>query len=402
MRQDEAKHLNRVEWRVLRSIFANRKATRAVIARESQLSLVKTSAVLGSLEEKRCIRQKGKIQSGGGRPSRIYTLNPELFSSVGISVKPDTLRLVALDSAKEVLDEQKCDLELSADPTRHVQDIVGQLSAALDDFLRTRFSARERPVAAGIALPGLVDPHQNVWLHGMQMTGIDHINIGQELRDRFQIPIYIDDIARAITCLEQLLGQGHGIENFVLLYLDVGMGAGIVIDNRLYRGYHGLAGEIGHIVPANNSYRCSCNNVGCLETVLSIPGIQRLFRDRLDAGVRSILQTCRSGDGWHLTPEQILAAARQGDRFARTTLYEIGAFLGAACSIVIKLYNPQRIIIGGRVASFRDYLLESMNQAIRQQVLHEMLESFEVSFSEYAPHQEAYGAALLAMDHYLK
>jgi len=174
-----------------------------------------------------------------------------------------------------------------------------------------------------------------------------------------------------------------------------------VIDRKLYRGFHGLAGEIGHIQHPDINYRCHCNNIGCLETMVSAPGILHAFRDRLEAGVISSLQGLRLEGRDSLSLEKILAAARQGDRLAQSTLAEIGGFLGNACATLIKLYNPQRLIISGYGSIFRDYFNDPVHQAITQYVLPDMLVDYKTVFTDYESHHEAFGVALLAMNHFL-
>ena len=256
-------------------------------------------------------------------------------------------------------------------------------------------------VSVGIALPGMVDSRRGVWLLGLQVTGITHIDIARMFQERLQVPVYVEDASRALTVLEMYRHGDAKIKNFVLAYIGLGLGTGIVINGRIYRGHHGLAGEIGHVEHVNNSYRCSCNSVGCLETVASTAGILRVFRDRLKEGVRSSLQKSAGEPDSQLNLEQILDAADAGDRVAQSTLTEIGVFVGDACAILIKLYNPKRLIISGPGSIFKDYFREPVQQVIQQRVLPEMLQDFQTVFAEYQPNQEAWGAALLAMKCYL-
>jgi predicted NBD/HSP70 family sugar kinase len=152
---------------------------------------------------------------------------------------------------------------------------------------------------------------------------------------------------------------------------------------------------------ADNTYRCICNNVGCLETVVSTEGILRVFRDRLKEGVRSSLQKTMTRADMSLSLDEILAAAEEGDRVTQSTLGEIGVFLGDACATLIKLFNPQALIISGPGSIFKEYFRGPVEQVIRQRVLPEMLEDYQTVFADYRKNHEAWGAALLAMKCYL-
>ena len=386
------------EAQVLHSIFTNKSATRTAIAQDTNLSLVKISSLLNGLENRKYIIRKGKPESKGGRPSSIYQIVSDLGCSIGISLKVDILRIVASDCAKRLYFERTVNLDLPQAPETHREYIEEQISSVIQQALFHEL--RDHNVlSVGLALPGMVDTEQNLWLQSLQMTGINRMDMADILQSKLDSPVYVEDVARVLTFMEMICGQGQGIDNFVLLYSDFGLGAGIVLNRRLYRGYHGLAGEIGHIVHANNSYRCSCNNVGCLETVVSAPGILRIFRERLQEGVHSSLQ--QSHVEGEMDLDSILKAAQAGDRFAQTTLYEVGQFLGDACAILIKLFNPQRIIICGGVTIFQPYFEEPIRQILQQRVLGEMLEDFELRYSDYQPYHEAYGAALVALDRFL-
>ncbi len=392
--------LKKSELRVVRSILNLTNATRQGLARDTGLSLVKVSSLLAGLESAGHVVKQGKTASRGGRPSFIYRVNPRLGYSIGACVSPTEVRVVVADCSQGLIHEEVAPLALEADPRAHIRSVQQKLSRQVERVRSQVVPDPERVVAVGVALPGMVDTGSGVWLQGLQLTGVTHAQFARELERRLGLPVYIEDVARALAFLEKVRGIGQGTENFVLVYLGLGMGAGIVIGNRLYRGHHGIAGEIGHIVHANNDYRCSCNSVGCLETVVSAPGIIRVFRERLQAGVLSTLQRFQVEEQ-PLSLEDVLEAARGGDRLAQTTLFEIGQFLGDACAILIKLFNPQKLIVSGEASILKEFFAEPVQQVLQQRVLQEMLQDFQLLFADYLPSHEATGAALVALDHYL-
>lgn len=389
--------LSRSELRVLHAIFTAGQATRARISRRTRLSLVKVSSTLGKLEQEGRILRQGKTRSAGGRPSRLYRLDPRSGCTLGVSVGLDRFQVVAMDCAKRVFLRREVPLELAAEPSTHERAVIDRLSEVLDGIRRQELPEAGPLFALGAALPGMIDTRAGTWLLGLWLSGIAHVPVRRLLEERLQLPVFVEDICRSAACYQMHLGAGRGARNFVLLYLGTGVGSGVVIDRRLYRGFHGLAGEIGHIEHADNAYRCSCSNVGCLETVISPSGILRVFRDRLAEGVNSILQR----EAGELDLPQILAAAAQEDRFTRATLREVGGFVGEACAILIKMFNPQRLIVSGRGALLREFLAAPVDEVVRRRVLPEMLADYRTVFADYDPFQEAHGAALAAMNHYL-
>lgn len=394
------KQLSRDEIRAARAIFSLQHPTRSSIARQTRLSLVKISSILGELEKKEYIEKVGKTKTTGGRPAYIFQLKPTIGVSIGVSIAPDCFEILGIDGSKSVGIEERHPLALPADPEKHVDSIVEQVASVLKKKI-ARQPDGQPVVSIGIALPGMVDSRRGIWLLGLQVTGITHINLAGMFEEQLQVPVYIEDVSRTLTVLEMYRNRGKRIRDFVLVYIGLGLGTGIVINGRIYRGFHGLAGEIGHIEHADNTYRCSCNSVGCLETVVSTAGILRVFQDRLKEGVRSSLQKTTIENGPGLSLEEILAAADGGDRVAQSTLGEIGVFLGDACATLIKLFNPQALIISGPGSIFKEYFRDPLQQVIQQRVLPEMLEDYQTVFADYRANHEARGAALLAMKCYL-
>jgi len=387
------------DMRVLRGIYALGTPTRAGLARRCGMSTVLVSSILKNLLSQGIIVRQGKTQTTGGRPSAIYRLRPDLELSVGIGLKTDRFVVLFLDTTGAVVYRTVRMLELSADPEEHTANIIDQVSAELDTvFANTPFNDA-RIAAVGITVPGMVDTRRGVWLHGLQLTGIERIPMKQILQERIGRPVLVEDWSRSVAFYEHRRGSAAKLRDFVLLYLGTGVGSGIVTDGRLYRGNNGLAGEVGHLRVEENGRRCVCGNVGCLETIVSTSAILGRFRVRLSEGVFSSLQQ-HQGDGYRgLTLEALLQAAQAGDRLTLTTLNEIGVLLGEACAKVVKLICPERIVVSGPVSILGDYLKDAIDSVLHRQVLPEMLSSEAVEFAQYGPEDEAKGAGLLAMDY---
>jgi predicted NBD/HSP70 family sugar kinase len=388
--------LRKNEIKVLHSIFSLGQSTRQRIARRTRLSLVKVSSILSLLQKGGFILKASSANTRSGRPSHLFRLKPKLGCALGLAVGLDRFNVIAMDAGKDITFRRELPLSLSADLSANAQAIIDQLSQELLRVVEKDLKGSGPILTLGVALPGLVDPRTGTWLLGLWLPGIANVSVAGLLAERLGIPVFVEDIARSVAFYELHRGSGRRVRSFVLIYLGSGVGSGIVINRRIYRGLHGLAGEIGHIEHADNAYRCSCNNVGCLETVISTVGMQRMFKDRLAQGVISSLQA----DASALDLERILLAAREGDRFTKSTLREIGHFLGDACAILIKMFNPERVIISGRGSMFRDFLKDSVEEVIHHGVIPEMLAGYRTVFAEYDPFQEAHGAALVAANHY--
>ncbi len=167
-----------------------------------------------------------------------------------------------------------------------------------------------------------------------------------------------------------------------------------MIGQEPYHGSHGMAGEVGHLVVEEEGARCTCGNIGCLETVVSSSSILQRFRRRLSEGVISSLQNHRDDNG--LTLEVIRDAAAAGDRLATSTLFELGTLLGDAVSKIIKLYNPRTLLIGGPVGVLGEHLREPMWIKVRQKVIPEMLVDLTVEIAPRTARRRGRGGRRLA------
>ena len=393
-------NLDRDRQKVLHSIFTQNVPTRSSIAQSVGLSLIKISSILSVLEKNGSIIKKGKTTTKSGRPSFIYSLTSDFGYSVGVSLAPGSFRIVIVNSAKELLYDKVFKLKIPNHPDKQIEAILESITEKLKSSINGQLGNKQ-PLAIGFALPGMVDVERGVWLRGLQLSGISNVPVKDVFTDRFKLPVFVDDISRSITYREMYVGSGIDISDFILLYVGIGLGAGVVIDGKVFHGFHGLGGEIGHIQHINNKYRCSCGSIGCLETVVSEPGILHVFRERLHEGVVSYLQKYTYGSVEALTLDNILTAAENNDHLAVTALREIGEFLGDTCAILIKLFDPEKIIVSGYGARFKNYFREPVNRVITQRVLPEMLKNFKLNFSDYEHNQEAIGAAFFALKNIL-
>ena len=388
-------YINKNEALVLHAISVLDEATRRSISESTSLSLVSVSAALSSLEEAKCIRYNSRSKEGGGRPTHFYSFAPEMASFLGISINPDSFRAVVIGADGSLMRDELFPLVLSADSSAHIDEIVNQVS---DQVRIITDNGSLRYLGVGITLPGVTDSQKGVWVEGFQVTGISHINIREMFQRRINLPVCIEDPARAAAFYELRHGAAVGVENFVLLFLGYGVGAGIVFNSTIFHGAEGLAGEVGHLVVDPNGYRCSCGDVGCFETVASTKGIERIVMDRLNEGVVSTLRDRPDLPPKNVSLEDVNRAAKSGDRLALSVLNEVGRHIGNACAMMVKLLNPSLVIISGEVAELREFMEHQINSTIIEHVMPSMIEKCRVEFARYELHDEAYGVALMAIE----
>jgi predicted NBD/HSP70 family sugar kinase len=388
------------EKNVVQAVFGSPKPTRRTIAEYSGISLVVATSAIKSLTNKGLLSRTPLPQNRSGRPEFMYHLTNEFMVTVGISVTTDSFHLVGMGLNKDLVLDRQEHLEIDTDSGSQ-SAFLDRLSERVRQILADTPQLEGKLVSIGITLPGLINSTEGIWLNGLQIPGIHQFDLGAYMQRQFVIPYVIEDVSRALTFYEKTVGLGVGVDHFVLLSLGLGTGSGVVINHELYQGFNGLAGEIGHTVVQPDGYRDVTGMVGTLETLASVSGVLRVFRDRLADGVASSLKNL-AGNGYaDLTLRAIYEAACNGDRLTKGILFEIGGYIGEACTKVIKILNPRKLIISGPVSLLKEFMNDAIRQTIEHKVLPEMLSGFSLEYAAYEPNQEAVGMALLAMQRYL-
>ncbi len=186
------------DHRVLRAIYSLASPTRAEIARHASLSIVSVTSLLNRLIADGHVRLGGKTGSKGGRPSTLYSLSPEFGCSVGIALESTRYHLIVRDTGGATLQDRELSLSLSSRPEDHLVELTRQLVA---EFRRLRSAALKgrRVLAVGIAPSGMVDTERGIWLHGLQLSGIEKVDLRGLLEKSFRVPVVVEDPARSLA-----------------------------------------------------------------------------------------------------------------------------------------------------------------------------------------------------------
>lgn len=215
----------------------------------------------------------------------------------------------------------------------------------------------------GIGVAGLIDRITDTVIVSPNLPAIEKTNIVKTLKNKFKIPVFIENDANVAALGEKWIGAGKEFENFVLLTLGTGIGSGIIYAGKLMN----VAAEIGHMSIIANGERCACGNNGCLETYASARAIIANTIRMLESGSESMLKAYYNGNIYKLTPEDIYKAAMDGDKLSRETLREAGRELGVGIANVINILSPEAVILsGGLKGAWNIYIQEAIKEAARR------------------------------------
>lgn len=250
-------------------------------------------------------------------------------------------------------------------PGTGVIDAITELVARLQD--EATAAGHGPVVGVGVGLPGLVAP-DGVLLGAPHLPDLVGLPLRSTLATTIGLPVTLDNDANCAAWAEVVCGVGRGTSEVLVVTLGTGIGGGLVIDGTLRHGAHGAAGEPGHMVIDPNGPPCPCGRRGCWERYASGSGLGLLGQVAAAAGEAPAL-LARAGSADAVRGEDVVAAAREGDRGARAVIESFADWLGMGLANLVTLLDPELVVVGGGLADVADLFVDRARQAMVAQAL---------------------------------
>jgi glucokinase len=249
------------------------------------------------------------------------------------------------------------------------------------------------PVSAiGLGSPGPLDPHTGYLLAPPNNPEWHNFPLAPNVEKHFGVKTYLDNDANLAALGEYRFGAGKGHHDVLYFTVSTGIGAGVIIDDRLLQGYHGLAAELGHVIVDPDGPPCSCGFNGHLEAFSSGPAIVKYVLGELEAGARSSLTRTKS-----LNARDVAEAANNGDELAIKAYRRAGEYLGIGVASFLHAFDPSIVIFGGGVSQVGSLLFDPFNESLKQRVFHpRYLEGLVITRAELGDDAGLLGARALA------
>lgn len=360
----------------------------AEMSRELGTSIPTITKLVGELIEDGFIEETGKQDTNGGRRPSIYGLNPSAGYFVGVDIRRHFIN-IAITNFKGQVIAYKEDIAFSLESSEaSFKSVCTIIRRHLDKMKIDAKMVR----AYGFNLTGRVNSASGYSFS--YFIGEDR-PISSILEDELNAPVFIENDSRAMTYGEYISGVCYNEKNVLFLNVSWGLGMGMIVDGNLSHGKSGFSGEIGHFPMLNNNQICQCGKVGCLETGASGSALHRTFLEKLNQGQSSLLSD-KFNKGEEITLDDILGAILEEDVLAIETVEEIGNILGRAIAGLINIFNPELVVIGGRLAVAKDYLSHPIRSAIRKHSLNLVNKDTTLKFSKLGNKGGAIGACMLS------
>ncbi len=246
-------------------------------------------------------------------------------------------------------------------------------------------------IGLGVTIPTPLAGEKLDHLTAIYMPLWQNVDLMARIRQGLDVPIYLDNDANAGAIAEKWWGNGRTHANLAYIKLGTGVGSGLIVNNEIYRGDGGTAGEIGHTTIDPTGPTCRCGNQGCMESFVGSPALINEVRQRFSQARPSWAST------QVLTLEAIINAALAGDPIARTVIDTAGSFLGIAIANLVNLFNPGLIVLGGELVAAGDLLLNPVRTVVNRRAMPKAAREVMITTSSLGNDAVAIGAATLAM-----
>ena len=362
--------------------------SRTELARRSKLTKPTVSTIIEELIRDGIVHEVGlgESLSGGGRPARLLEFNDASAAFLGIHFAVGST-VVALADARGVIRQVRTRPMSKESPGKAIK----ALRPLLTEVLQAAKISRSRLEAACAVLPGLVDQESGICTLAPNLGWRD-FPLRDALAEELRVPVSVNNITQASAVAEGRVGVARGMRSYVWLYVGSGVGAGIVLDGRLFFGQRGFSGEIGHCPVMADGPVCGCGRRGCLETVTSTMALDRMVKQALSSKTRTTLSKLPGP----LDVATVSGAAHAGDAVAMRILSEIGEHLGRGISYLLNILSPEMIVLGGEMAGAGETLLREVRGSVARHAL--LPHGVAIVPSTLGDTAELTGAVLLALE----
>jgi glucokinase len=265
---------------------------------------------------------------------------------VGIDLGGTNVRLAVVNSQGEILSRQEWTTASMGDQAALVSTLAGYLAKAAEAARSQDWEIR----GAGLGVPGRVLPRKGWVEFSPNIPALKECPLIERLAPQVSWPLFLENDANLFALGEHWLGAGVGHQHMLGITLGTGVGGGLILNDRLWIGAEGSAGEIGHLTIDPKGPRCHCGNWGCLETLASASWTVAWVKEQLAQGASSWLRELYEADADAIQGKTLVMAALQRDPLARRAFDRVGHSLGQAVAGVVHLLGLSRVVIGGRFA----------------------------------------------------
>lgn len=364
--------------------------SRAGIAKQIGLSRAAVSTIVNDLIETGIIRDAKQRAKTSGRPRTLLEINPDAGFIAGIDTGASHMRAILTNFGANSIAEKEIAIDIAKGP----DFCIAQANELLGNLLAEKNMDFSMLSAIGIGVPGPIDSEAGMVIAPPIMPGWDRFPIRDTLEKLWGRPVSVNNDAELGALGEWAYGAGRGARDLAYIKVGTGIGAGLLIGGRIYRGSTGSAGEIGHLTMDNDGPMCTCGNRGCLEALSGGHAIAKQAAAAIKKGKRTQL----ADNGTEpITAKYVASVAQHGDLVAQQIMAEAGEHLGVAIAGLVNIFNPDIIVVGGGVAQIGDLFLEPVRKTVAKRSLPAAANNVRITTAVLGRRASSLGAVVQAV-----
>ncbi|QES89722.1 ROK family protein [Rhizosphaericola mali] len=376
---------------IIKLLYYDKRLSCAELSNVLGKSIPIVTKAITSLIQEEWVEESGLATSTGGRRPMEYTLKANERYILSISMD----RLFTQIALFDLHNSPVTPIETHALPLYENPASLNQLISIINSFIQ-KHNHKERIIGIGIASPGFINKEKGI--HHSYLQTPDGATLTEHLERQLGLPVYLDNDSSVIALAELRFGKAKEVSDSMVVNIGWGIGLGMIIDHKIFRGSFGLAGEFSHIPISESDLLCECGKRGCLETEGTLLVVAEKAQRLLQKGDISGIQY--SDNAFELS-QRLMDAANRGNQDAIAMFSDMGSKIGKALSILIHIINPAQIILSGRGAEVGRLLLAPIQQALNTYCIPKLFENSELVISDLGKgdvNVELIGAAALVMD----
>lgn len=363
------------------NIIRKKPSSRAELARMTGLTRAAVTMIVDDLLKEELLVEAGSADTDFGRKPVILDLNEKSLFAAGLYISRKACFICISNIKAEPLMQQEFVLDSSLGVGGCILQLVNRTKKIISDL----GIPYEKIIGMGIAVPGPVDIYNGTIMNPPNFELWHNVNIVDEFKKHFDFPVYVDNNATSLALAEKAYGAGIDFSSFMMLLVNEGIGAGIVIEDKLYRGEKGFGSEAGHITIDFNGRKCSCGNKGCIETYASVPVIIKTLKDN---GVPV--------DTWEETVEKAL----DGNEKCKEAIEDEARYLSAAIVNVMNILELKAVILAGDISYKPKTLIEAIRRNVENASITRELRKLYIMSSSIKDNIEVKAAVSIVLDQF--
>jgi glucokinase-like ROK family protein len=390
------------EITILKTVFWSGSPSRHALQVGTKFSKSKLNAIVSNLIAQGWLNEGEQLGSSGGRPANGIGLSTQLGYLIGIDLGATSLQIALTDPNLSIRAQRQTALDVRAGPGT----IMPLVSKFIAELLEECELQPRHLLGIGFGVPAPVAFENSMLMNPILMAGWDGFSLRDYFASSLEVPVIVDNDANVMALGELWYARTmaasnvttNHTENFIVLKLGTGIGAGIIAHGELHRGADGAAGDVGHNCVDPGGERCSCGNFGCLELYAGAPAITRAATRAAQSGSSPSLARQLAQNG-QITTFDVSLASRDGDPAAIAIVQEAGSRIGQVLAGMVNFFNPSRVILGGGIAQLGPLMLSSIRQSIYARSLPLSTRALRIDLTRLEETAGVHGAAALALLH---